>query len=303
MRDDYNRRQANPGWAGRDPRYQNVTPGDRARYGEGPNFGSARTDYGNRAYGGRLDNRGMEDDRGLIDRATDEVKSWFGDEDAERRRRRDERIDERDDRNDRQMRASRGDYGPRGREYGAIPDRDYDRQRFAGRDVRPDDRTAYRRGREAGMRRGPLERIMTEDVSTVRPEDSVQHAARIMRDEDCGALPVVDRYGRAVGMITDRDITCRIVADGRDLRRARISEAMTGDIFACSIDSSVEDVMRVMSQHQVRRIPITDERDRVVGIVSQGDLARFLDDNRGPRKERFTDVVSEISEPTGSAYQ
>jgi CBS domain-containing protein len=247
----------------------------------------------------------MEEDRGLIDRATDEVKSWFGDEDAERRRRMDDRIEDRDDRNDRQMRAYRGgnDYGSRGREYGAIPDRDYNRQQIASRQYgRPDDRMAYGRGRDAGYRRGPLERIMTEDVSTVRPEDSVQHAARIMRDEDCGALPVVDRYGRAVGMITDRDITCRIVADGRDLRRARVSDAMTGDIFACPFDSSIEDVMRVMSEHQVRRIPITDDRDRVIGIVSQGDLARFVDRNRGARKDRFTDVVSEISEPTGSAH-
>ena len=104
---------------------------------------------------------------------------------------------------------------------------------------------------------------MTRNVATVMPHDSVQFAARIMRDEDCGALPVVDRNGRLVGMITDRDITVRLVASGYNVNHMLVSDCMTEKTFACHAEESVRDCMSMMSRHQIRRLPIVDDRDRV----------------------------------------
>jgi CBS-domain-containing membrane protein len=222
--------------------------------------------------------RERDSERGMVDRASDEVSSWFGDDQAARRRRQDEARDDRyDARNDREE--------------------------------------AWRERRDRGAMRGPrqaigqptgstrVHEVMTRNVVAVRPEDPVSHAARIMRDEDCGALPVVDRYGRAIGMITDRDITCRLVAEERNTRMARVGDCMTDEVFACHAGSSLDECMETMSSHQVRRLPIVDDRDRLVGIVSQGDLARYAGINRAPgARHAVADVVCAISEPTDEPY-
>lgn len=268
-----------------------------ASRGSGQNLGSARSDYGERAYGGRLDDRGFErgarggEERGFFERAGDEVASWFGDEEAERRRRRDEARDERDE-----------------RRFGANRGPDYDRGAWETRTTR--DRAAWRGA--AGARpvsSRPFDamrahEVMTRDVATVHPNEPVSHAARLMRDEDCGALPVVDEYGRAVGMVTDRDIVCRLAAEDLDLRRARVEDCMTSDLYACDVDASLEECMRQMARHQIRRLPIVDDRDRVVGIVSQADLARRAEGARGgEEKRRVGHVLREISEPTSEPYR
>ncbi|HXG94213.1 MAG TPA: CBS domain-containing protein [Blastocatellia bacterium] len=199
-------------------------------------------------YGGR----GREE-RGLIDRATDEVKSWFGDERAERRRRMDERNNWRDQNPLRDLRA--GD-------------------------------------------------VMTRDVVCVRPDEPLDYAAQMMQECDCGALPVIDRAGRLLGMITDRDITIRAVARGLDVRRARVGDCMTDEAFACNVNDAIEDCMRAMSRHQVRRIPIVDDRDRVVGIVSQSDLARHAGEHPGYGERRaMANVLCAVSEPTHAPYR
>jgi CBS-domain-containing membrane protein len=145
---------------------------------------------------------------------------------------------------------------------------------------------------------------MTRDVISVRPNDLIEHAARMMAECDCGALPVVDRGGRLIGMVTDRDITVRLVARGRDTRRARVEDCMTDEVFSCHIFDSVEDCMQEMSRHQVRRLPIVDNRNRIVGIVSQADLARYAELHRGHGERRaIADTLSEISEATDRAYR
>jgi len=152
-----------------------------------------------------------------------------------------------------------------------------------------------RREREYEMReRGEVRchEIMTREVATVRPDSSISEAARIMREVDCGALPVVDRQGRIVGMITDRDIAIRIVARERDPRFSRVEECMTRDVIVCHAGDSLTDCMRQMSRHQVRRIPIIDDDDRVIGIISQADIARETD-----RQRELADVVCAVSEP------
>ena len=111
--------------------------------------------------------------------------------------------------------------------------------------------------------------VMTSNPRTVAPNDSIQNAARIMRDEDTGAVPVVDN-GRPVGIVTDRDIVVRAVAEG-ELNRP-VHEIVSGDVVTARPDMSTKDAAKLMSEHQVRRLPVV-ENERLVGIVSIGDLA------------------------------
>jgi CBS domain-containing protein len=111
--------------------------------------------------------------------------------------------------------------------------------------------------------------VMTSNPRTVSPEDTIQNAARIMRDEDTGVVPVVEN-GRAVGIVTDRDIVVRAVADGQLDRPVR--DIVSGDVVTARPDMSTKEAAQLMSEHQVRRLPVV-ENDRLVGIVSIGDLA------------------------------
>jgi CBS domain-containing protein len=135
--------------------------------------------------------------------------------------------------------------------------------------------------------------IMSRSVEMVDPNTSVREAARRMRDEDIGALPVGDN-DRLIGMITDRDIAVRVVAEGRDPDNATVREAMSEGIYYCSEDSSVEDAARTMAEHQVHRLPIVDQDKRMVGIVATADIARA----QGDSAQR---AVEGISQPTGQA--
>jgi CBS domain-containing protein len=112
--------------------------------------------------------------------------------------------------------------------------------------------------------------VMTPNPRTVKPSDDIQVAARIMRDEDAGSVPVVEA-GRVVGMITDRDIVVRAVADG-DFD-CTVEDIATDDVVCATPDMSAADGAELMSEHQVRRLPVVDDGDRLVGIVSLGDLA------------------------------
>ncbi|HYC44799.1 MAG TPA: CBS domain-containing protein [Burkholderiales bacterium] len=146
--------------------------------------------------------------------------------------------------------------------------------------------------------------LMTPHVASVHPATCVEHAARVMEWCDCGALPVVGDNGVLVGMVTDRDITLRIVARGMDPRRAMVGDCMTARVFACHANESVAECMRQMAQHQVRRMPLVDDRGRLVGIVSQGDLARHAARQPLPDERRvLTEVVGAVSQPTGRPYR
>jgi CBS-domain-containing membrane protein len=145
--------------------------------------------------------------------------------------------------------------------------------------------------------------VMTRNVMTVFADDLATFAARKMGECDCGAIPVVDRQGRMIGMITDRDIAVRLVGNRMDTRHARVHDCMTDEVFACHVNSSLDECMRMMSQHQVRRIPVLDGRDRVVGIISQADLAQHAAENYGRGERRaVSDVVCAVSEPTDGSY-
>ena len=137
--------------------------------------------------------------------------------------------------------------------------------------------------------------LMTRDPACCTPEDPAQKAADLMSQHDCGAIPVVDGGDsrHLCGMITDRDIAIRGVARGRGAE-ARVEELMTRDPECCSPDSDIEEVERVMSERQVRRVPIIDAAGQLVGIISQADLAR---NDSAASDSEVGQVVERISEP------
>jgi CBS domain-containing protein len=138
--------------------------------------------------------------------------------------------------------------------------------------------------------------LMTNRVSTIRPEDSLESAARLMSESECGAIPVVDEFNRLVGIITNRDITTRAVAKGLSIPHAQVSDCMTKQAFACSVHNTLESCARGMSWHQVRRIPIVDDEHRVIGMISQGELARFAFDHPEQVKiDTLTDIVRALA--------
>ena len=146
--------------------------------------------------------------------------------------------------------------------------------------------------------------LMTRRVTNVHPATSVERAARLMEDCDCGALPVIGDNGVLVGMITDRDIAIRIVARGRDARNAIVADCMTERVFACYADESVTECMRQMALQQVRRMPIVDNRGRLVGIVAQGDLARHAGHHPVPHERHvLTETVCAVSQPPHMPYR
>ncbi|HEY6361936.1 MAG TPA: CBS domain-containing protein [Vicinamibacterales bacterium] len=110
---------------------------------------------------------------------------------------------------------------------------------------------------------------MTSNPRTISPDESIQNAARIMRDLDTGVVPVVEN-GRPVGMVTDRDIVVRAVADGQLNRPVR--DIVSGGVISASPEMSTREAADLMGEHQVRRLPVV-ENERLVGIVSIGDLA------------------------------
>ena len=123
----------------------------------------------------------------------------------------------------------------------------------------------------------------------IRSSTSLADAARLMRDEDTGVLPIVDGE-RLIGVLTDRDITVRAVAEGRDPQSTTAGEIASTTLVTIDPQQTVAEAMRLMSEHQVRRLPVTEEDGRLVGIVSQRDLAL------GTSDERIGETVSNISE-------
>src|SRR5262249_2400898 len=134
--------------------------------------------------------------------------------------------------------------------------------------------------------------LMTRDVECVWPDDTLQEAALKMKELDVGPLPVCD-YDRVVGMLTDRDITIRAVAEGRDPRSTRVRDVMTQNVVACSDDDPVEEAAQLMQERQIRRLLVLDRDRRLVGILSLGDLASETGD-----PYRTGEVLQDVSEPS-----
>ncbi len=114
--------------------------------------------------------------------------------------------------------------------------------------------------------------VMTANPTTVSGKDSIRDAARIMAREDTGVVPVVDGR-KVVGMVTDRDIVVRLVAEGKDPADARVNDYMTKSVRSVKEDMPVTEVLSVMSSAQIRRVPVVNASDELVGIVSIGDIS------------------------------
>ncbi len=112
---------------------------------------------------------------------------------------------------------------------------------------------------------------MTAQVTTAQPTDTIQSVAKIMKSVDTGAVPVFDG-GKVVGMVTDRDIVLRVVAEGRSFADA-ISEVMTDEVQSCKAEDNLADAAAQMANHQLRRLIVTDESGKLAGILSLGDIA------------------------------
>jgi len=137
-----------------------------------------------------------------------------------------------------------------------------------------------------------LKHIMTLNPECIHPDATLQEAARKMRDLDVGPLPVCGDDDRLAGMITDRDITVRAVAEGKDPRTTAVRQAMTEDIVFGFEDQDVDDAARMMEQRQIRRLVVLDRDRRLVGIASLGDVALESGD-----RTRTGEILHEISEP------
>jgi len=133
--------------------------------------------------------------------------------------------------------------------------------------------------------------IMTKSPRTVTAETNVKEAARLMQQDDVGMLPVVTG-DRLVGVVTDRDLAIRVVADGRDPNACKVSDVMSADVRTCRENDDVDDVMDLMGREQVRRVPIVDDRGALVGVVAQADVVLQAKSDRKAEK-----TVEKISKP------
>lgn len=118
------------------------------------------------------------------------------------------------------------------------------------------------------------EELMKRQVECVRAQDTVQDAARIMRDKGIGFLPVCDVDRRVLGTITDRDIVIRVVAEGKELASTSIEGVMTREVVACGPDQPIARCEELMAEHRKSRMMICDDDDRLVGVISLSDIAQ-----------------------------
>ena len=137
--------------------------------------------------------------------------------------------------------------------------------------------------------------VMTRDVQTVGPDDSVQQAASFMLGTDAGSIPVIEGE-QLIGMITDRDIAVRGVAKGYG-PETPVRELMTEDLVIVRVDDDIEDAATKMGDAQVRRLPVIDQEERLCGIVSLGDLSRETD------RDCASEALEGVSQPGGEHRQ
>jgi len=137
-----------------------------------------------------------------------------------------------------------------------------------------------------------LKDVMTPNVECVRPGDTLQEAARKMKSLDVGPMPVCGDNDKIVGMLTDRDITIRATAEGKDPKTTRVQDAMSEDVIWCYEDQDADEAAELMQERQVRRMLVMSRDKRLVGIVSLGDLATES------KKKQAGETIQAVSEPS-----
>lgn len=134
--------------------------------------------------------------------------------------------------------------------------------------------------------------IMTANVTTANREMTLREVAVLMRDGDCGVMPIVEN-GKLVGIVTDRDIVVRAIAEGKDAETP-IGEAMTTEIFSVKPNDFVFEAIRLMGDRQVRRVPVVNEEGKLAGIIAMADVALEMEDER-----EIAETLEEISSGAG----
>jgi len=140
--------------------------------------------------------------------------------------------------------------------------------------------------------------IMTANPACCTPDDAAQRAALLMRSLDVGAIPIVDgeETRRPVGIVTDRDLCCSVIARGLDPTATPVRAVMTVEPICCRPDDAVQAVSELMQAHQIRRVPVVDDAGTCCGIVAMADLAR-----KAPCQGEAAETIAEISQPSRAA--
>ncbi|HET7010308.1 MAG TPA: CBS domain-containing protein [Anaerolineales bacterium] len=135
--------------------------------------------------------------------------------------------------------------------------------------------------------------LMTKDPVCCLPDSSAADAARLMKRENIGPIPVIEneRTRKLVGIVTDRDLALKIVAEGRDPTSTKVEAVMTREVVTCRAEDDLQKALNAMSEHQLRRIPVVDNDNRILGIISQADVATRVD-----QSEKTAAVVKGISQ-------
>jgi CBS domain-containing protein len=124
-----------------------------------------------------------------------------------------------------------------------------------------------------------IREVMTSNPRTIAADKPVAEAAKLMRDEDVGLAPIVEG-DRLIGTLTDRDIAIRVVAEGKDPQSTTVRDVASTDLVTVDPEQDFDEALRLMAQHQVRRLPVVEEDGRLVGVVAQADIARQADDRK-----------------------
>jgi CBS domain-containing protein len=135
--------------------------------------------------------------------------------------------------------------------------------------------------------------VMTKDPTCCSPDTTLQDVARLMVEHDCGEIPIIENTEsrRPIGVITDRDIVCRTLAEGRDPMDMTAGECMTSAPITVSSDQSIDECCEIMEKHQIRRVPVVDAQGACCGIVSQADIARRVS------QRAAGELVHDVSKP------
>jgi CBS domain-containing protein len=135
--------------------------------------------------------------------------------------------------------------------------------------------------------------VMTKKVVCCLPNDGVARAAELMKQDNIGSIPVVEneQTKKLVGIVTDRDLVLKILANGLDAKSTKVEAVMTHNVVTCRAEDDLQKALDAMAEHQLRRIPVVDNDNKVVGIIAQADIATRVD-----QPEKTAEVVKEISQ-------
>ena len=139
--------------------------------------------------------------------------------------------------------------------------------------------------------------IMTPNPACCSPNTTLDQVARMMLQNDCGEIPIIDTNDHIIGVITDRDIVCRVVAQGRNPVGCTVASCMSSPVVTVHEEDSLDDIVSMMEQHQIRRVPVVSDGGVCAGIIAQADVARI-----GPKRE-IAELLREVSQQTGRPAQ